>query len=520
MTVSSFDPTKSPAWSRLRRISREVQQADTTEHVNSPASPTRSLMEVDGLVFDWSHQLIDDRAFAALVDLANELNVEERFQDQLSGGIVNTTENRPALHTALRGTNASLDPSVASSISNQQTEFLDFSESVRTGTSRGFHDQPFTDVLHVGIGGSHLGPKFLCRALQGDGPRIHFLSNTDPINAKETLTPLPAETTLIIVASKSFSTPETLKNLATVDAWFCETMPEQARQEHFVYVTSNQSEVTGMQGKSFLLHESIGGRFSVWSAVGLPLALSIGKREFQSFLDGGQYLDDRVMKSAPENNPGLILALMTIWNTNFLGTVSHVMATYDHRLRSFMSFIQQLEMESLGKSIGTDGQPTSTHTIPLVWGGEETNGQHSWHQWLHQGTRSFSADFIAVAPELEDADRNWMFANCLAQRELLFSGDAHHGHESYRQINGKHGSNLIVLSKVDAKNLGTLIAAYEHKVAYLSVLWGINAYDQWGVERGKKLAEDMYARLQSGESNPALGSVEELLCILQNRIRS
>lgn len=520
MTASSFDPTSSPAWSRLQRISREIQKGDPTEHVNGPGSLTRSLLEVHELVFDWSHQLIDDRAFAALIDLANELKVKERFKDQLAGAIVNTTENRPALHTALRGTNTLLDSKIASSISNQQTEFLDFSESVRTGTSRSFHDRPFTDVLHIGIGGSYLGPKFLCRALQGNGPRIHFLSNTDPINAKETLTPLNADTTLVIVASKSFSTPETQKNLAKVDAWFRESMPEQAKQEHFVYVTSNHSEVTAMPGKSFLFHESIGGRFSVWSAVGMPLALSIGKQEFQSFLDGGQYLDDWCMNSAPENDPGLILALMTIWNTNFLGTVSHVIATYDHRLRSFMPFIQQLEMESLGKSTRTDGNPTATHTIPLVWGGEETNGQHSWHQWLHQGTRSFSGDFIAVTPEQDDADRNWMFANCLAQRELLFTGDAHQGTESYRQINGKHGSNLILLSKVDAMNLGTLIATYEHKVSYLSLLWGINAYDQWGVERGKKLAEDLYTRLVSDDSKPTLGSVERLLTRLRNRIRS
>ena len=334
----------------------------------------------------------------------------------------------------------------------------------------------------------------------------------------DTLSQLKPETTLVIVASKSFSTPETLKNHVSVQAWFDENMPIQAKDRHFVYVTSNEKAVDDFAGRKFMIDESIGGRFSVWSAVGLPLAIAIGKVKFESLLEGARRVDQLTTRMDSKQNPGLMLALLTVWNTNFLGAVSHVVTTYDHRLRSFTPFIQQLEMESLGKSTRLDGQQTNVHTIPVVWGGEETNGQHGWHQWLHQGTRSFSTDFIVSAPrDNRDFSRNWMLANCLAQRELLLTGNSHRDTEKFRHIDGGHGSTLIVLTELNAETLGTLVALYEHKVAYLGLLWGINAYDQWGVEHGGKLAEEFNGRLEEDESTDVLSPTGRLIKTMRSR---
>ena len=516
--MTKLDVSELRAWSKLNQASRDIVHTIPAK-LNQPALDSYlNSAQVGKLLVDWSHQRINDEVAARLFELAEELDVYDRFATQLAGGIANPSESRPVLHTSLRSKDSSVATSTSIAVTEGQKEFIDFANAVQEKTVRGSNGKPFTDVLHIGIGGSHLGPKLLCEALQVTSPRVHFLSNIDPINVKDTLAPLDPSRTLIITVSKSFSTPETLRNFEAVRAWFSQQLPVNVMHDHFVYVTSNTGVEKTLLGRSFSLDESIGGRFSIWSAVGLPVAIALGAHKFKSFLSGARQLDELTRTAKTHENPALMLALMTLWNTNFLGTSSHLLLTYEHRLRGFTPFVQQLEMESLGKSIRINGERSTLHTLPTIWGGEETNGQHAWHQWLHQGTRAFSADFLVTAPaHRADESRNWILANCLAQREVFLRGHDPRDGNAYKEIKGGHGSNLIVFDDVDPESLGTLIALYEHKVSFLGMLWGINAFDQWGVEHGKRVAEDVYARLQSEGDSKSSDSISHFIKWLRSK---
>lgn len=473
-------------WSKVSALAARHRGQDPHRYFDDEHRFEQTSLELDGLFLDWSMQRLDSSTFQALCDLADECGVRERLRNQFAGAVVNTTEDRAALHTALRGT-PTADPSLNQTFRDATDEICDFAEGVLTGDIKGSSGDDFTDVIHLGIGGSHLCQAFLSEVLQDTHLHVHFLSGLNANKRSQLLQKMNPSTTLVIVASKSFTTPETQKHFSAVKEWLSRHATEpQAWHNNLVIVTSNTEAASELQCKKFLVPLEIGGRYSVWSAMGLPVVLSAGTTRFRELLSGARAMDEHVAQARTANNAAMILALLSLWNSNGLGATSHVVMPYHPVLHRLVGHLQQLEMESLGKSHFNENPQSFAHTQPVVWGGPETDGQHAWHQMLHQGTHQYSADFIGLT-DISDNDNRWMLSNCLSQQHLMFMGHEDRTHP-YKSVQGGHGSTLILLNALDAYRLGKLIALYEHKTACLGYLWGVNAFDQWGVERGKQMA--------------------------------
>ena len=455
------------------------------------------------LLVDYSRQLIDDDVVDALMDLAVESELAGAIDDLFSGVPINNTDNRPVLHTLLRAPDEACPAEVAA----ERQRFLAFAEAVRVGERRGYTGKPYDAVVVIGIGGSQLGPELVVDALKTPhGLNVRFLANVDGAAATGALTGLDPATTLVVVVSKSFTTLEPRVNAETTRSWFLErTCESGALAEHFLAVTANQDAAAefGIPPENrFTVWDWVGGRFSLWSAAGLPIALAIGRHGFDELLAGARMVDDHFREMPFRDNIPVILALLGVWNTNFHGMASHAILPYDRRLRLLTSYLQQLETESNGKSVRRDGTTVGTHTAPVVWGGEETNGQHAFHQLLHQGTRAFSADFIAVARAGHHlkVHHDWLLANCLAQSKAMREGRRAEGSlGSHRSVPGNHPTTTLMLDELSPRSLGALMALYEHKVFCLGAIWQINAFDQWGVELGKELAGPIYDELAGGD---------------------
>ena len=453
-----------------------------------------------GLLMDFSRQRVDWDIIDALLTLARERGVESAIEDLFKGVTVNASEHRAALHTAMRAPHRERPAAVADVIEAEQARMLDVVKHVRDGDWRGATGKPFSTLVHIGIGGSRLGPELVVNALGGNFD-IRFLSNVDGNAATQAFADLDPNETLIVVASKSFETLETIINARYARSWLLErTGDEHSVARHFVAVTANVEAARRFgipTDRCLRIWDWVGGRYSLWSAVGLPIAIALGESGFRELLDGAHHMDRHFRTSPPAQNLPLMLALLGIWNNNFLDASTHTMLVYDHRLAILPQFLQQLEMESSGKSITNDGRRSQVATAPVVWGGEETDGQHAFHQLLHQGTRAFSADFVTVADPGHDlADHHrWLLANCLGQGEALLTGAPAPADAPHRAVAGNHPSTTLVLDRIDGHGLGMLIALYEHKVFCQSVIWGINPFDQWGVELGKQLADRVYAAL-------------------------
>lgn len=505
-----------------------LSDSATTKHLANLAAQLRDLsgtellatrdrnsvfnLDLDGLLVDWSFQRIDQRAYELLLKVADEENLIPRIQDQIAGKEVNKTENRPALHTALRGTSNGLDATTTEELTKDVHTALRFASNVSNREVTGFWNDPFTDVLHLGIGGSHLGQKLLYTAFGPSNIQVHFLSNVDPDNVSNVLQSLDPRSTLIVVASKSLQTDEVLRNYESVKRWFLQsTNSAEALEHHCVCISGNLQNAAQLGRHQFHIPESVGGRYSIWSAMGLPVMISHGGETFSQFLAGAREIDHLTLTNPIEKNISLILALLAFWNINFLKIESHVAGTYVHRLRHIVPYLQQLELESNGKSIKPSGESVDDRTSVAFWGGTETDGQHAWHQFLHQGTSDFSIDLIAETDDGSDSSRSWQLANCLAQRHILFHGTQDPSDQPHRAISGKHGCNLFLLDKVDAKTLGKLIAIYEHKVAFLGLLWNVNAFDQFGVEHGKALAGKFHRLLTTGNASELTESEQDLI---------
>lgn len=486
-------PEQLDAWRRLGVLAKNVVAAPRPSMRFDAASK-----RLGPLLVDHSNQRFGDDIARALVALAEQSRLSAAIASLFAGDPVNCTEHRAALHMDLRG-NAS------AGVAAERRRFLDFADGVRSGAWRGITGRPAATVIHVGIGGSHLGPALAVDALThsrsaATGPEIRFLANIDGHAAGAVLAGLDPATTLVIVASKSFTTLETMLNATTVRSWFLErTADPDALAKHFVAVTADTAaaaEFGVAPSNCFPLWDWLGGRFSLWSAVGLPIAIALGSEAFTHLLAGASAVDDHFRTAPLHGNIPVLLALLQIWNTNFLGATSHAVLAYDRRLRLLPDYLQQLEMESNGKSVRTDGERTATHTCPVIWGGEESNGQHAFHQLLHQGTRAFSADLIACvkpAHGLRD-HHDWLLANCLAQGEALRRGRA--AAEPHRSVQGGHPCTTILLDELSPPALGALLALYEHKVFCSGAIWRINPFDQWGVELGKELAKPIHAQLR------------------------
>ena len=453
-------------------------------------------VRVGPLLVEFARQGIDEQTLAALVQLAQESHVPDAIEAQFRGEAINTTEGRAVLHTALRAPVNERPASVADEIEREQGRMLDFAEALRTGEHVGFTGKPIRTLIHIGIGGSHLGPHLACEALARPPgrrpPDIRFLANIDGHATAAALAGLDPETTFFVAVSKSFGTEETLANAVAARSWFLErALQPAALARHFGAITANVEAARefGVCAQTcFPMWDWVGGRFSVWSAVGLPVAVRLGRQGFRDFLAGAHRMD-RHFRTAPiERNVPMLLALAGILNANFRGASSHAVLAYDHRLRRLPDFLQQLEMESNGKSVRADGEPGAVHTAPVVWGGEETNGQHAFHQLLHQGTRTVSADLIAVVdPGHRHLDHHQrLLAHCLAQGEALQRGD--NTEDPHRRTPGSRPTTTILLDELTPHALGALLALYEQKVFSAGTLLQINSFDQWGVELGKRLA--------------------------------
>ena len=492
-TPRNKPPEQLASWQRLAALAEQ--------RAGKPIEPEPGRFEaysarLGPLFIDYSKQRLDAEVMAALIDLAEESGLDDGIQAMFEGEHVNTTEDRPALHTALRAPDAEGPKAVAGFVDAERSRFLTFAEDVRSGRWRGHTGKAIRTVVHIGIGGSHLGPALVCQALRPDSdPEIRFLANIDGDAATRALAGLDPATTLFIVASKSFTTLETQTNAATARSWFVErTCDPGAIPRHFVAVTANDqaAQVFGMPpANRFAMWDWVGGRYSLWSAVGLPIAIALGRSGFERLLAGAHLVDRHFRSAPPARNLPVLLALLQVWNTNFLGAATHAVLAYDRRLRLLPDFLQQLEMESNGKSVRAGGGRVAMHTAPVVWGGEETNGQHAYHQLLHQGTRVFSADLLAsVRPGNDLGDQHrWLLANCLGQSQAMLTGQ---GSSGARTANP---TTTILVDELSAESLGALLALYEHKTFSAGVTWGINPFDQPGVDMGKTLAQSVHGHL-------------------------
>ncbi|MCC0034950.1 MAG: glucose-6-phosphate isomerase [Hoeflea sp.] len=477
----------------------------------------RYTARLDDLRMDFSKCAVNDETLARLSGLARAAGVEVQRDRMFAGEAINTTEGRAVLHTALRAAPGADIRVGGENVVPQVHAVLDamgaFSDGVRSGSIRGATGKPFTDVVNIGIGGSDLGPVMATLALAPyhDGPRLHFVSNVDGAHIADTLSGLDPETTLIIVASKTFTTIETMTNAATAREFIVSKLGESAVGQHFAALSTALDKVAKFglnEDRVFGFWDWVGGRYSLWSAIGLPLMIAIGKTDFAAFLAGARAMDEH-FRSAPvgENLP-MLLGLLGIWHRLVCGYPSRAIIPYDQRLSRFPAYLQQLDMESNGKSVGLDGKPVDTASGPIVWGEPGTNGQHAFFQLLHQGTDVIPVEFMIAAnghePHLAH-QHQLLIANCLAQSEALMRGRTTEearaqliaggasGSEAerlapHKTFLGNRPSITMVYDRLTPFALGRLIALYEHRVFVEAQIFGINAFDQWGVELGKELA--------------------------------
>lgn len=491
----------------------------------------RMSLEAAGLFLDYSKNRLDGRTLELLAALARERGVEAQRDAMFAGERINNTENRAVLHTALRAPKGSKLVVDGQDVMHDVHAVLDrikvFSDAVRNGDWLGYTGVPITDVVNIGIGGSDLGPRMACLALRHFAHprlRMHFVSNVDGHDIDAALSQVNPESTLFIVASKTFTTAETMMNAQSARAWFVERAPEQALPRHFVAVSTNTEAVKafGIDPQNmFPFWDWVGGRYSVWSAIGLPVALCVGFGYFSDFLAGAHAMDEHFRTAPVEQNMPMLLGLIGFWNRQFLGCPSVSIAPYHQDLSRFPAYLQQLEMESNGKRVTRDGEPVEVQTCPVIWGECGTNGQHAYFQMLHQGTEITPIDFIAALRPAHEMQHHHtaLLANCFAQSEAFMKGksadevrkDLQQQGLSLADIErlvphktfpGNRPSNTILMDHLNPAALGALVALYEHKTFVQGVLWGVNSFDQWGVELGKVLAKKIEAEL-AGEPQPA-----------------
>jgi glucose-6-phosphate isomerase len=474
-------------------------------------------IELDDILFDFSKHRIDRTTLSLLVDLARAGKVEERRGALFAGEIVNKTEGRPALHMALR--NMSGAPMRAAGVDvmpevlAERRKMLAFAEGVRNGAVRGATGASFTDIVHMGIGGSDLGPAMAAAALSpfiAPHLKLHFVANVDGADLADTLKGLALERTLFVISSKTFTTLETMTNAAAARKAVVEELGDAPVAQHFCAVSTAPKEVAAFgiaEARRFLFWDWVGGRYSVWSSIGLSLAIGIGAAQFEDFLSGGAAIDQHFLEAPLDRNVPVLMALIGIWYRNFCDYAGHAVIPYDQRLKRFPAYLQQLEMESNGKSVDLSGERIESATAAVLFGEPGTNAQHAFFQLFHQGTEIVPVDFLLAArPTAADPHQHdLLVANCLAQSEALMRGRTREEVEArmraqglsedkiaalapHKTFPGNRPSSIFLYKQLTPRVLGELIALYEHKVFVQSVIWNIDPFDQWGVELGKELA--------------------------------
>lgn len=485
-------------------------------------------LSLHDVLFDFSKHLITDDTKYTLMSLARSMNVEDVRDQMFAGEKINNTEGRAVLHTALRA------PKTASIMVDGENvipfvhQVLDqmkaFTDAVRSGTHKGYTGKAITDVVNIGIGGSDLGPRFVVDALADfcSGTKVHFVSNVDGFDMSSALKKLSPETTLFIVASKTFTTEETMLNAAVAKEWLLKSAPADAISKHFVALSTNHDAVIKfgiLEQNMFPFRDWVGGRYSLWSAIGLSISLAVGFENFRALLDGAHAMDKHFAETPIDKNIPVNMAMLGVWYANFWNYPAHLLLPYDARLAKIAKFTQQMDMESNGKAVDRDGNVVSYATGPVIFGEPGTDSQHSFMQLVHQSPTPIPADFIICKKPSHDLKENHdcLMANFLAQTRALAIGQTLDEAESdtSRVFTGNRPTTSIVLPELTPFNLGLLIAAYEHKVFVQGVIWNLNSYDQPGVELGKKLAKPLNAAIKTKQIDPSLDiSTQNLLKVL------
>ena len=534
-----------PAWSRLEAHFHTIEPLHLRDlFASDPARFERFSLSVGDWLIDFSKNRLTSDTLDLLVELAEEAGLQGHIKALFRGDRINATEDRAVLHTALRNRSNTpvlvdgedIMPAVNAVLQRMRT----FSESVRSGGWLGFSGRPISDIVNIGIGGSDLGPFMVCEALRpfaGTGLRAHFVSNVDGSQIWETLQCLDPETTLFIVASKTFTTQETLANAHTARRWLVEACGEQAIARHFVAVSTNTTEVSrfGIDPQNmFGFWDWVGGRYSLWSAIGLSIACYIGMDQFEELLAGAHQMDQHFLSTPLRNNAPVLQALLGLWYVNFFKASTYAVIPYDQYLHRLPAYLQQLDMESNGKSVTKDGKPVQAATGPVLWGEPGTNSQHAFFQLIHQGTQLIPVDFIASVNCNRDVGehQSLLLANCLAQGEALMRGKnkqevceelAKQGlapleierQAAHRVFPGNRPTTTLLARRLTPHALGGLIALYEHKVFVQGALWGINSFDQWGVELGKQLARSILEDWGTGSLSAHDASTAALMKFVQ-----
>ena len=523
----------------IASISRQWNQTLTTLFKNDRGRASRFVAEGAGLRLDYSKHWLDSAVLAKLLELLNTCDFFETRAAMFAGNRINSTENRAVLHVALRGDltdDFRVDGvSVMPSVIQARDQAYAFAEGVREGRFVGATGEAFTDVVNIGIGGSDLGPLMVSAALKPmlDGPKLHFVSNVDGAHLQDVVATLNPQTTLILIASKTFTTQETMHNAYKAKKWISSALGESAITEHFAALSTNVEAVRafGIAGtRMFGFWDWVGGRYSVWSTIGLSLMIAMGSEIFDRFLSGAREMDWHFRDAPADHNIPILMALIGVWYRNGFGLDTQAILPYEQRLHRFSAYLQQMEMESNGKRVDMAGEPLDYDTCPVIWGEPGTNGQHAFFQLLHQGTIVCPVDFILTAnPINTDHDSHSLLnANCLAQAEALaFGKSTDEAYKemlaaglseslatrlvSHRAFPGNRPSSLIMMDALTPENLGALIAAYEHKVFTQGSLWNINSYDQWGVELGKAQCDALRPSFESGDASEFSTSTQESL---------
>ncbi|OJA04880.1 glucose-6-phosphate isomerase [Halomonas sp. QHL1] len=514
-----FQLTRSVTWQALDRLRDKTANDRIRDYfTNDPQRFEKMSLRVGGLFLDYSKHHVSDEVLTKLIELADHSALVQRRAQMFSGDIINVTENRPVLHTALR--HLGDEPvyvdgeDVMPEITRTREQIKLFSEAVRSGEWKGYIGKRIKDVVNIGIGGSDLGPNMAVRALlkyRHPELHFHFVSNVDGTHIQKVLSRLDPATTLFIVSTKTFSTQETLLNAKTARRWFLENAGEDADVgAHFIAASTNRKAAMefGIREENvFEFWAWVGGRYSMWSSIGLPIALSIGFEGFIELLEGAHEMDNHFINAPFSQNMPVLMALIGIWYINFIGAETQAIVPYDQALNQLPSFLQQLDMESNGKSVDIFGHPVNYKTGPIVWGQTGSNGQHAFFQLLHQGTRYVPIDFIAsLKPEPGVEDHHFaLLTNMLAQANAFMEGSQGDSkelsqHDPY-SCPGNRPSSTLLLDELTPKNLGALIALYEHKVFVQGVIWNINSFDQWGVQLGKRIAGEISERIDTNAAD-------------------
>jgi len=505
MSLPNINPTTTEAWQKLQahfELTKNVKMQDMFASDLGRADEMR--IEWQDFYFDYSKNRVNSDTLNLLLELAKEVKLAEAINKQFSGELINETENRAVLHTALRDF-GTMKPEVKQSLQQMK----DVSEEIISGRWKGFTGKAITTIVNVGIGGSDLGPNMVTEALSyyKNHLKTFYISNVDGDHVMETLKKLDPETTLFIIVSKTFTTQETLTNANTIRDWFVKNASQNDIAKHFVAVSTNLEAVKNFGITSdniFPMWDWVGGRFSLWSAVGFSTCCAIGYDNFDALLKGANKMDKHFSTSAFNDNIPVIMALISIWYANFFNTETEAVIPYSQYMTKLVPYLQQAVMESNGKNIDRNGDPINYQTGTIVWGNTGTNSQHAFFQLLHQGTKLIPTDFIAFSESLygEKDHQNKLLANFLAQTEgLLLGTEGTSVENNFKNFDGNRPSNSLLIRKLTPDNLGALIALYEHKLFVQGIVWNIYSFDQWGVELGKKIARNTLEAIKKKDYN-------------------